>query len=86
MHDRFPPVTINFASVNITGWPGLSLVAIVVAIAFEFPETRWLLLLGLAGGAVVSTLMIFVWPRKPTADSIAHISTRPLDRRGSRRF
>jgi uncharacterized transporter YbjL len=60
MTQQFPPVTINFASVNIVGVPGLMLVLVAVAIAFEFPETRWLLLLGLAGGAIVATLMIAV--------------------------
>jgi hypothetical protein len=60
MTQEFPPVKINFASVNIVGWPGLTLVAIAVAIAFEFPETRWLLLLGLTGGALVAAVMIYV--------------------------
>jgi hypothetical protein len=58
MAESFPPVTINFASVKVVGIPGLSLVAIVVAIAFEFPEARWLLVAGLAGGAIVAAVRI----------------------------
>jgi hypothetical protein len=66
MTQEFSPVKINFASVNIVGVPGLMLVAVAVAIAFEFPQTRWLLLLGLAGGAVVAAVMIYTRShRKP---------------------
>jgi hypothetical protein len=57
--ERFPPVKINFASVDVVGVPGLCLVAIVVAIAIEFPEARWLLLAGLAGGAVLAVFRLF---------------------------
>ena len=59
MAERFPPVKINFASVDVVGVPGLCLVAIVVAIAIEFPEARWLLLGGLAGGAVLALFRFF---------------------------
>jgi hypothetical protein len=38
--------------------PGLSLVAIVVAIAFQFPEARWLLALGVIAGAAVAAALI----------------------------
>jgi hypothetical protein len=82
MREQFPPVKINFASVDVTGWPGLTLVAIVVAIAFEFPETRWLLLLGIAGGAIVAGLMILVRARRPDGVVITRLSPRPRDRRG----
>jgi len=58
MDEQFPPVKINFAAVQVVGWPGLSLVAIAFAIAFEFPETRWLLLLGLAAGFVCAAVLI----------------------------
>jgi hypothetical protein len=56
MAERFPPVKINFASVDVVGVPGLGLVAIVVAIALEFPEARWLLLSGVAALAVLRVL------------------------------
>jgi hypothetical protein len=60
MADRFPPVTINFGAVRVAGVPGLSLVAIVVAIAFQFPEARWLLALGIAAGAAVAAALIAI--------------------------
>jgi hypothetical protein len=59
MAERFPPVKINFASVDVVGVPGLCLIAIVIAIAMEFPEARWLLLGGLAGGAVLAVFRFF---------------------------
>jgi hypothetical protein len=58
MREQFPPVKINFASVNVVGWPGLALVLIAVAIAMEFPETRWLLLASVAAGAVMAAVRI----------------------------
>ena len=60
MTKQFPPVQINFASVQVKGGPGLTLVALVVAIAIEFPEVRWLLLSGLAGGLVVAAALIYL--------------------------
>jgi hypothetical protein len=60
MRERFPPVTINFGAVRVAGVPGLSLVAIVVAIAFQFPEARWLLALGVAAGTAVAAALIAI--------------------------
>jgi hypothetical protein len=60
MREPFPPITINFAPVKVIGIPGLSLVAIAVAIAVEFPEGRWLLLSGVGGGVLVAALLILV--------------------------
>lgn len=60
MGDRFPPVTINFGAVRVAGVPGLSLIAIVVAIAFQFPEARWLLALGVAAGAALAAALIAI--------------------------
>lgn len=59
MREQFPPVKINFASVNIVGWPGLTLVLIAAAIAMEFPQTRWLLVAGLVSGAALAAALIF---------------------------
>jgi hypothetical protein len=64
MHEPFPPVTINFASVKVAGAPGLSLIALVVAIAFQFPEARWLLASGVAAGALVAAVLIGVRRRQ----------------------
>ena len=58
MRDQFPPVTINFASVRVVGIPGLALVAIAIAIAFEFPEIAWLFGLSVAAGSVVGAALI----------------------------
>ena len=59
MTESFAPVTINFGAVKVAGGPGLSLIAIVVAIAFEFPEARWLLFSGVVGGALLGAALIF---------------------------
>jgi hypothetical protein len=64
MTESFPPVTINFGAVKVAGGPGLSLIAIVVAIAFEFPEARWLLMSGLFGGLLLGAAMILVRRRR----------------------
>jgi hypothetical protein len=58
MSEQFPPVTINFASVKVVGIPGLSLVAIAFAIAFEFPEAGWLLALSIIAGVGVGAALI----------------------------
>jgi len=60
MREQFPPVNLNLASVRIVGIPGLSLVLIVIAITFEFPQARWLFLSGLAGGALVAAALILI--------------------------
>jgi hypothetical protein len=60
MRNQFPPVTINFGAVPVAGVPGLSLIAIVIAIAFQFPEARWLLALGIAAGAAVAAALIAI--------------------------
>jgi len=57
-------VQINFASVQVKGWPGLGLLLVVVAIAIEFPEVRWLMLSGLAGGFVVAAALIYLRRRR----------------------
>jgi len=64
MRDQFPPITINFAPVKVIGIPGLSLVAIAVAIALEFPEGRWLLLSGVAGGVLLGAAKILLRRRR----------------------
>jgi hypothetical protein len=64
MREQFPPITINFAPVKVIGIPGLSLVAIAVAIALEFPEGRWLLFSGVAGGVLLGVAMIVVRRRR----------------------
>jgi hypothetical protein len=58
--EPFRPANINFASVDIVGWPGLAVVLIIIAIAMEFPETRILFLAGLAAGAMLGSALIFL--------------------------
>jgi hypothetical protein len=83
MADRFPPVKINFASVDVVGVPGLCLVAIVVAIAIEFPEAGRLLLSGVVGGALLSAVIFRVRSWRPMDAVMTRISTRPSFRRDS---
>jgi hypothetical protein len=60
MREQFRPVTINFGAVKVAGGPGLALIAIVIAIAFEFPEARWLLAAGVAAGTALASVLIAV--------------------------
>jgi LPXTG-motif cell wall-anchored protein len=64
MREQFPPVSINFSKVDVVGWPGLALVLVAVAIALEFPQTRWLLLAGLAAGILLAAVLIVVRRRR----------------------
>ncbi len=64
MREQFPPVSINFSSLNVTGWPGFALVLIVAAIAMEFPQTRWLLLSGIVAGALLAVVLIVLHRRR----------------------
>ena len=60
MREQFPPVTINFGAVRVAGASGLPLIAIVIAIAWQFPEARWLLESGLVAGSIVAATLILV--------------------------
>jgi hypothetical protein len=64
MTERFRPVTINIAAVNVAGGPGLSLLALVVAIAYQFPEARWLLFSGVTGGVLLGAAKILLRRRR----------------------
>ncbi|HKB12722.1 MAG TPA: hypothetical protein VKD69_18795 [Vicinamibacterales bacterium] len=65
MREEFPPVAINFGAVKVVGIPGLSLVAIAVAIAFEFPLAAWVLLLSIAAGFAFGGTLIALRRRHP---------------------
>jgi hypothetical protein len=58
MREQFPPVKLNLAAVNVVGVPGLALVLIAVAIAMEFPQTRWLLISSVLAGAAMAFVRI----------------------------
>jgi hypothetical protein len=64
MGETFRPVTINFASVNVVGVPGLMLVLIALAIAVEFPEARWLVVAGVCAGAILAAVLVVVRRRR----------------------
>jgi len=72
MTEHFRPVTINIASVNVAGGPGLSLLALVAAIAYQFPEARWLLFSGVTGGALLGAAMILLRRRRSFAPQRHH--------------
>jgi len=91
MREQFPPININFAPVKVIGIPGLSLVAIAVAIALEFPEGRWLLLSGISGGVMVAAALILVRRRRQTRgngpyDGILMACDLPSTRQGAWSF
>jgi len=65
MGERFRPIPTNFTPVTVVGVPGLMLVFIAIALAWQFPEARWLIAAGLAGGALIATVLI----RKRSAGS-----------------
>jgi LPXTG-motif cell wall-anchored protein len=69
MREPFRQITINYAPVKVIGIPGLTLVAIAVALVVEFPEGRWLLLAGLTGGALLGAAMILVRRRRDGLDA-----------------
>jgi hypothetical protein len=64
MREHFRPLTINFAPVNVVGVPGLMLVLIAMAMTIQFPAARWLLLSGIAGGAVLAAVLIVARRRR----------------------
>ena len=67
MREQFRPVRLNFASVDISGGPGLAVVGVVVAIALQFDEARWLLAGGILGGALIAAAMILIRRRSESA-------------------
>jgi len=58
MRERFRPIATNLTPVNVVGIPGLALVVIAIALAVQFPEARWLIASGIAGGAAIAAMLI----------------------------
>ena len=58
MAERFRPIATNFTPVDVVGVPGLMLVVVAIALAVQFPEARWILLAGIAGGVLVAAALI----------------------------
>lgn len=56
---------INSSAIRIAGAGGLGMVAIVVVIAADLQPARWLLTLGIAGGALIAAALIAArWGRR----------------------
>src|SRR2546422_6457547 len=66
MGEQFRPVTTSLASVRVEGLAGIPLLALVIVIAIVLPEARWLLVSGVAAGALAGAIMIFVRRRRHT--------------------
>ena len=58
MREQFRSITTNLTPVRVVGIPGLALVLIAIALAVQFPEARWLLVAGLAGGIVIAAFLV----------------------------
>jgi len=58
MTERLRPIATNLTPVNVIGVPGLMLVLIAIALAWQFPEAQWLIVGGLAGGAGIAFLLV----------------------------
>src|SRR6266850_7383409 len=66
MRETFRPVTTNLAAVRVEGLAGIPLLALVIVIAIVLPEARWLLVSGVAAGALAGAAMILVRRRRHT--------------------
>jgi hypothetical protein len=51
-------VELYAARIPLEGWGGLLVTAIVLAIAMSMPESRSLVVLGVAGGAALAAILI----------------------------
>lgn len=58
MREQFRPIATNLTPVNVVGIPGLMLVIIAIALAFQFPEVRWLILATVTGGSAIAWMLI----------------------------
>src|SRR5581483_2302216 len=58
MREAFRPIVTNLTPVRVIGVPGLMLVFIAIALAWQFPEARWLIASGVAGGAAIAAVLV----------------------------
>lgn len=58
MREQFREIATNFTPVRVVGIPGLTLVIIAIALAMQFPQARWLIAAGIAGGMVIAAALI----------------------------
>ena len=94
MREQFRPIATNLTPVNVVGVPGLMLVLIAIALALQFPEARWLIAAGLAGGSCIAVLLIKRRQRRSSDDDdrwshgvlgVAHDDTHRFGTREPRR-
>jgi len=89
MGEQFRPVTTNLASVRVEGLAGIPLLALVIVIAIVLPEARWLLVSGVAAGALAGAIMIFVRRRRhtdPGGDSPTLLGPHTLGNRSAEKL
>ena len=94
MRTPFRPIATNLTPVHVIGVPGLMLALVAIALALQFPEARWLIAAGLAGGTGVAARLIRRRARRSADDDdrwshgmlgVSHDGTDPLGPLESRR-
>jgi len=88
MRERFRQIPTNLTPVNVIGVPGLMLVLIAIALAWQFPEAQWLIATGLVGGALIAFVLIRKRDRSTSGDDdrwhgLLGVSHDDTDRLGS---
>jgi hypothetical protein len=70
---------INMSSIPVAGVGGLGLVAVALVMAFVFPEARWLLTVGLIGGAALAIALVLARKHRDSrgGSSDPHVLFRP---------
>ncbi len=58
MKEPFRPIATNLTPVRVIGVPGLALVIIAIALAWQFPEVQWLIAATVIGGGAIAVLLI----------------------------
>ncbi len=75
MTEPHRPLSINSSAITIAGVGGLGMVAMVVLIAADLPAARWLLISGLAGGALIAGILVIRLRRRPLGGASADLPT-----------
>ena len=64
MDSRDRDVEINMSGIPVAGVGGAGLVVVALVTTVVFPEARWLLAAGLAGGVVLGTALVLMRQRR----------------------
>ena len=59
------PIEINMSAIRVAGIGGLGMVAMAVVMAIALQPARWLLVGGIAGGALVALALVALRRRHP---------------------